>query len=179
MVMLTPIVQIEVRNNEKKKEDKTLENRLTNQTLRKVNESLGQKYTLKNKNFDLTSEELTQLELFFKKLDLYERVLPEVALPEFLTPDSIPEKYIMAVFINGWYDPNFKPYHNQLQSARSDAILVNAPALVSTGSRILIADVNTKKILYYNEIKMRRTDPRISEDIENLVADIIRPIYYK
>lgn len=181
LTYLAPHVFIESISKSISETDTSLITTISNQLSKKISSSLKQKYFIKNSLFQLQVYQDNEITIFFNKLDSIDKVLIDIDVPKWLNSydSSTTSQYVLAIFFYGFYYSEFEPYFITKQSLRTNYILLNPPMLYGSSIRIVIADKQTNTILYYNNIKSKHCDPRITSEVEKLISDIIKPIYYK
>lgn len=179
LFFLTPHVFIESTSKSASKPDTVLTASVSKQLTQKIYSTLKNKYQVQNSFIRLDSNSYKDINNFFNHLDNLDKILPDIAIPQWLVLTDGPDKYAIAVFFYGHYLADFEPYYLVKKSMESNKLLLNPPPLYNSSIKLLVIDKLKKKILYYNTISSKRLDPRIPAEVEQLASSIIRPIYYK
>jgi len=89
-------------------------------------------------------------------------------------------RYFLIIFFKGYYNANFQPYHYAKQGMATNTLYINPNRnLVSSDIRVVIFDNKKNIIVYYTKKHSKNTDPRLTDFIEKMTLDILRPVYYK
>jgi hypothetical protein len=182
LIFLTPYVAIEsISKSTHSKPDTSLESTLLKQLNKEIYSSLTDKHLVKKAVVKLVYND--GIDSLFNNLGSYDKQLPDINIPKWLNNylNNISGKYILIAFLGGFYNADYPPYYLLKEDMKKDMLMVsfNTPTLYTTHLKIIIADKETNKIIYYNSILSKRIDPRIPAEIERLISDIIKPIYYR
>lgn len=180
LAILTPHTFVEAIDNRIGTPDSSAANALTTKVTNIVTTTLKGKYNLEKEPFELFLIDDKRITLFFNKLDSLKNELPELEIPTWMHPSSSnSNRYILASFIYGFYHVGYNPNYAMKQGIGTETVRLNQPKLTGISIKILVADRQTNKILFYNSDKSFQLDPRIPSHVETMVKKLIVPLYYK
>lgn len=186
LMLLTPYVYVDVSNNKESSRDHELEDVLTQQIYNDSYSLLKSKYQLAG--FMLPSDSINKGELsnLFSILDASNKN-SEVPVPLFIQNQikNNSVRYFLFICYKGYYNAHYQPYDNLNVGhvgMAANGLYVNISKkqkFYSSDIKILVFDNQKNIIVYYDKNYSRDMDPRLSNLVEKMVLDILRPIYYK
>jgi hypothetical protein len=181
LVLLSPHVVVEAATKTRRLSDDELALTLSGKISGLITSTLKIKYKLENEPFFLAPSLDNEISAFFNKLDSLDSGLDNIPLPEWLKNDHYGSKcrYFMATLVYGYYHPDYEPNYVIKQSLKTNTILLGRSGLNWVSVKILLADRQTDKILFYNADNSYQSDPRILSSVEAMIKKLIQPVYYR
>lgn len=161
--------------------DYKLIKKLEKQISDKTNSILSGKYILTNVPVKIDSIPVKQINDLFATLDNSDEHSPEIKIPSFIQNISIniEERYCLLILYQGYYNRNYAPYDKIMKSIGTSSIDINSPNSFGSDMRVVIIDNVENNIVYCNKKRSSNRDPRLIVHIDDIISDILRPVYYK
>lgn len=181
LALLTPHVFVESANKISSSSDEELAAKLSGKISGITTSTLKKKYRLEDEPFKLKPSYHAEIVAFFNGLDTLKSGLNDIQLPGWLKTDRSGNgnRYLLATFVYGYYNSDFKPNYVMKQSLLTNTLILGRTGLNWVSIKILLADREANKVLFYNADNSYQSDPRILTSVEIMVKKLIQPIYYK
>jgi hypothetical protein len=181
LALFSPHVVIESATRTERLPDDELALKLSNKISELTTSTLQSKYRLEDEPFIFRPNSDGEITSFFNALDSLETGLDTIQLPYWLRNDHFgsEDRYFLAMFIYGYYHPDYEPNYVVKQSLQTNTMLLGSSKLNWVSIKILLADRKTNSILYYNADDSYQSDPRLSSSVEAMIKKLIQPIYYR
>ena len=178
--VITPYVQIFADNNQYQVED--IELSLFNQGLFDsiTKDLLQKKYIL---NHMLLTPNNIEFYKLFDSLENSPKVLHEISAENLFKNSEInwKSKYALILIFHSKYHPDFPPHFTRDAAFMSGTIVISPhnPIKSESDLRLLVINTEYNEIVFYDKVNSSQYDPRLPNEIENMVRQILKKIYYK
>jgi hypothetical protein len=179
-VIIESIVTIDARDRNSKTSDPSLSKSTARIVNRVVNETLSKKYKLKQLNGqEFGTKSLDSIYNYIDKNKIKE--LQGIKTTQNLKSNFLgqTDRYGLLISINGYYNPNYAPHFNLTAGMATNSIVVNPTIKPRMDIRIVVIDFEINELVYYDKFSTSNYDPRIENEVVELVRTRLRKIYYK
>ncbi|NPD45383.1 hypothetical protein [Lentimicrobium sp. S6] len=180
LIMIMPYVQVFAHDNEEVFMD--IELSILNENLidSVSKDILDRKYVFKNITLKPDALGLSDL---FEKLEASPKYLNNISAQNIFMKQEIiwESKYAIMIFLEGYHLAAYPPHYFRNAQLKSNTIMI--PINNSTESeidlRLIMINTESNEIVYYDKVNSSQYDPRLPNEIENMVRQILKKIYYK
>jgi hypothetical protein len=178
-----PVVFVHSLKDKKYSPDFSLRDTLLNVINTTTKATLSKKFKLQHPLLNADSIKASDWGALFKALDAAPKLSP-FPVPPFLNSvaESAKCRYQLFICFQGYYNPQFSPYHNYQQNVRPGVSSMNLPVnqrnLFDSDMRVIILDYHSGNIIYYNKPKGKPSDPRVYAQVESQTTTVLKPVYY-
>lgn len=179
-VVMEPVVSLYARGKNSMTSNQPLSKSTCTVINKIVNQTLSRKFNLKK---DIgVKYNLAYLDSIFYLVDHNKRKeLNGISMLSNVNENFIgqPERYGLLISMIGFYDPNFNPHHNLTRGMSTNSIIFNQFTKPHLVIRLAVIDFELKELVFYDKFITENYDPRLENEIEELIKRRIRKIYYK
>ncbi|OFX19158.1 MAG: hypothetical protein A2033_02030 [Bacteroidetes bacterium GWA2_31_9] len=175
-----PIVELKKVNNNKPTIDSVLSNSTEEIIKNKTIKLLSNKFSLTEINEQIFNKTILN-DLYIQIDNNKEKVLQNIFFDSIITINyQVKEnKYGILLSINGYYNPDYSPHYNLTTGIATSSVVINPYTKPHLSLRVLVIDIEKKEVVYYDKTSTSNYDPRIKNEIEELVLLKLKKIYYR
>ena len=94
-------------------------------------------------------------------------------------PIAFKHRFVLLITFNSKINPDYGPHHNIARGMATNSIIFASHTKPSSKVRLLVLDTKLQEVVYYDLLTSTNYDPRIRSEVEHIIRNILRGMYYK